>query len=72
MKRCQYFGYSFKLSVIHRMNEEWFRNMNSVRHTSIQEYPDNYSADDILTLIEETFKREHPDFNLIDGVLVFL
>lgn len=72
MKKCLYFGYSFKSSVIHRMSDEWFRNLNAVRHTSIQEYPDNYSADDILTLIEETFKREHPDFNLIDGTLVFL
>lgn len=72
MKKCQYYGYSFKSTVIQRMSEQDKIALDAEKYTSIQEYPDDYTADDILPLIIDTFEREHPDFNLIDGQLVFL
>ena len=72
MKRCLYYGYSFKNSVIRQMSSQDKVALDAVRSTSIQEYPDSYSADDILALIEDTLRQEHPDFNLIDGLLEFL
>ena len=39
--------------------------LDAVRCSSIQEYPDEYTADDIVPLIEQIFKREHPGYKVV-------
>ena len=72
MKRCIYHGYSFQHSAIKHMDETAKVALDAVRHSSIQEYPDELSSDDIGNMIVAVFMREHPDFNLVCGMLEFL
>lgn len=63
--KWRYYGYSFSATQIKRMSETDLIALDAVRCSSIQEYPDEYTADDIVPLIEQIFKREHPGYKVV-------
>ena len=72
MKKCIYHGYSFSHAHIQHMDDTAKIALDAVRHSSIQEYADDLSTDDIGNMMIELFMKEHPDFNMIDGKLEFI
>ena len=72
MKKCIFHGYSFSHAQIRNMNDTAKEALDAILHSSIQEFADDLSTDDIGNMMIERFTREYPDFNLIDGKLEFL
>lgn len=72
MRRCKYYGHFDTYSRVSKMSETKLTAVNGNQCSSIQEYPDELSVDDILPLIRQVFRQEHPDFNDVGGELEFL
>lgn len=72
MQRCKYWGYYDAYYRVSKMSETRLTAIDGVRCSSIQEYPDELSADDIAPLIRQVFRKEHPDFNDVGSALEFL